>query len=83
MSKAIEQGIPKLSIEKAAAKRQAKIDSAEEVIVGVNKYQSNTQDDFEVLEIDNTKVRDLQIQKLKALKKDRDNKKVEECLKRY
>ena len=65
MSKAIEQGIPKLSIEKAAAKRQAKIDSAEEVIVGVNKYQSNTQDDFEVLEIDNTKVRDLQIQKLK------------------
>ncbi len=82
MSKAIEQGIPKLSIEKAAAKRQAKIDSAEEVIVGVNKYQSNTQDDFEVLEIDNTKVRDLQIQKLKALKKDRDNKKVQECLKR-
>ena len=81
MSKAIEQGIPKLSIEKAAAKRQAKIDSAEEVIVGVNKYQSNTQDEFEVLEIDNTKVRDLQIQKLKALKKDRDNKKVEACLK--
>ena len=81
MSKAIEQGIPKLSIEKAAAKRQAKIDSAEEVIVGVNKYQSNTQDEFEVLEIDNTKVRDLQVQKLKTLKKDRDNKKVEACLK--
>ena len=80
MSKAIEQGIPKLSIESWVAKRQAKIDSAEEVIVGVNKYQSNTQDEFEVLEIDNTKVRDLQVQKLKTLKKNRDNKKVEERL---
>ena len=66
---AIEKGIPKLNIEKAAAKRQAEIDSGKEVIVGVNKYKSDKEDPFEVLEIDNNAVREKQIERLNLLKK--------------
>ncbi|TNE35669.1 methylmalonyl-CoA mutase [bacterium] len=76
MSIAIETGMPKLRIEEAAAKKQARIDSGEEVIVGVNKYKTTEAYDFDILEIDNMSVRDSQIQSLNKLKKERNNKKV-------
>ena len=81
MTKAIAAGIPKLRIEEAAAKKQARIDSGEEVIVGVNKYKVNSEDqDVDVLEIDNSKVRAEQIEKLQTLKKNRDENKVKDAL---
>jgi len=72
MAKAIEKGIPKLRIEEAAAKKQAKIDNGEEVIVGVNKYQIQNQEEFEHLEVDNNVVREKQIARLKKTKSERD-----------
>ncbi len=72
MAKAIETGIPKMKIEEAAAKRQAKIDSQEETIVGVNKYRLEKEDPIEILEIDNTAVRENQINRLSELKANRD-----------
>jgi len=80
MSKAIEKGIPKLNIEKAAAFRQANIDTGKEVIVGVNKYKSDVEDEVELLEIDNAAVRKYQIKRLEQLKRDRNSKKVQQCL---
>lgn len=80
MANAIEKGIPKLRIEKAAALKQAKIDSGEEVIVGVNKYVNEKEDHVDVLEIDNEKVRSLQVKQLDKIKKTRDNEKVQEAL---
>jgi methylmalonyl-CoA mutase len=80
MSQAIEEGIPKFNIEKAAAAKQARIDRGEDVIVGVNKYVSDQQDDVEVLNIDNIAVRDKQIERLKELKKTRDQKAVDAIL---
>ncbi len=80
MAKAIELGIPKLKIEEAAAKKQAKIDSGEEVIVGVNKYKLDKEDDVEILEINNSKVRESQIKRLEEIKNSRDNNEVEKCL---
>ena len=62
MAKAIETGIPKMRIEEAAAKKQARIDSNQEIIVGVNRYQNEDKSDFDILEIDNSKVRDSQIE---------------------
>ena len=67
MAKAIETGIPKMRIEEAAAKRQAKIDSREETIVGVNKYRLEKEDPIEILEIDNTAVRESQIEAFKRI----------------
>ena len=66
MAKAIEAGIPKLRIEEAAAKTQARIDSGAQTVVGVNKYRSDVENEIEILKVDNTAVRKLQIEKLAA-----------------
>ncbi len=82
MTKAIETGMPKLRIEESAAKRQALIDKGEFVIVGVNKYVIPEEEDekVEVLDIDNTAVREKQIARLKKIKAERDNEKVKKVL---
>ncbi len=80
MVKAIEKGIPKLRIEEAAARRQARIDSGEEIIVGVNKYQTKDESKIELLEIDNTAVRDAQLERLTKLKQEREQSEVESAL---
>ncbi len=81
MTKAIEAGIPKMRIEEAAAEKQAKIDSGNETIVGVNDFQSSlSQPEFEILEIDNSKVREEQVSHLQAIKAQRDNDKVKQSL---
>ena len=71
MTKAVESGLPKLRIEEAAALRQAAIDRGEEVIVGVNKYQLDKEPDVDVLDIDNTLVRESQIERLNAIRASR------------
>ncbi|MBO44457.1 MAG: methylmalonyl-CoA mutase [Rhodospirillaceae bacterium] len=71
MTRAIEAGMPKLRIEEAAARRQARIDRGEEVIVGVNKYQSEEKDSVELLDIDNSSVRLSQIARLEKIRADR------------
>lgn len=80
MAKAIETGIPKMRIEEAAARKQAKIDSGKEVIVGVNKYRLEKEDPIETLEVDNTAVREAQIRRLNELKNNRDNASVQKAL---
>lgn len=80
MRKAIEKGIPKMRIEQSAAKKQAKIDNSEQVIVGVNKYKLKFQDEIKLLEIDNELVCKNQINKIKKLKKNRNNDEVEKIL---
>ncbi len=72
MTKAIEAGMPKLRIEEAAARRQARVDRGEEVIVGVNRYRPEARDSIEILEIDNTRVRDAQLERLGAVRAGRD-----------
>ena len=74
MAKAIETGLPKMRIEEAAARRQAMIDSSAEVIVGVNRYRLEKEDKLDVLEVDNTAVRESQIARLRELKASRDAK---------
>ncbi len=81
MTKAIEKGIPKMRIEEAAAIKQAKIDSNQDVIVGVNKYALDQEDPLHILEVDNDAVRNSQIERLEALKKDRNTSEVTEALK--
>jgi methylmalonyl-CoA mutase len=80
MAKAIESGIPKMRIEEAAARKQAKIDTKEDIIVGVNKYRLAKQDPIDVLEVDNTAVRDAQIKRLNKLKAERDPAAVKKSL---
>ncbi|HWA49727.1 MAG TPA: methylmalonyl-CoA mutase, partial [Dongiaceae bacterium] len=80
MTKAVESGMPKLRIEEAAARRQARVDRGEDVIVGVNKYQSGLKADIDVLDIDNSKVRAQQIARLEKVKRDRDAGKVAAAL---
>ena len=80
MSKAIETGLPKMRIEEAAARRQAKIDSGTETIVGVNKYRLEKEDPIDILEVDNTAVRISQIERLKKLRAERDEPAVRRCL---
>jgi len=80
MSKAIESGLPKMRIEEAAAKKQARIDSGEDVIVGVNNYLTDDQQDFEILEIDNEKVRNGQIDRLNQLRANRNQDDVNDVL---
>ncbi len=80
MAKAIETGVPKLRIEEAAARRQAQIDSGAETIVGVNKYQLEKEAPMDILEVDNTAVREAQIKQLQQLKAARDNTKVRQTL---
>jgi methylmalonyl-CoA mutase len=80
MAKAIEAGIPKLRIEEAAAKTQARIDSGRQSVIGVNKYRLQSESAIDVLKVDNSAVRQLQIDKLARLRHDRDPKAVEEAL---
>ncbi len=80
MAKAIEQGLPKLRIEEAAARKQARIDAGEEKIVGVNIFQVTDNERFEILEVDNTAVREGQIRRLQTLKNNRDEVTVAEAL---
>ncbi len=80
MAKAIEAGIPKLRIEEAAARTQARIDSGKQTVVGVNKFRLEREDDLDVLKVDNTKVRHQQIERLKALRANRDQASVDEKL---
>ena len=80
MTKAIEAGIPKLRIEEAAARKQARIDSSQDIIVGVNKYRLEKEDPLHILDVDNNMVRKQQIERLDHIKATRDNAKVTECL---
>lgn len=80
MTRAIESGIPKMRIEQAAAAKQARIDSGRDVIVGVNKYRVDEKPDFDILEIDNTAVRNEQIERLNRLKAERNAADVEAAL---
>jgi methylmalonyl-CoA mutase len=80
MAKAIETGLPKMRIEEAAARRQAQIDSGKEVIIGVNRYRLEEEEHLEILNIDNTAVRTMQLEKLKKLKDSRDEKEVSKAL---
>lgn len=80
MTKAIEKGLPKLKIEEAAAKKQARIDSNQDVIVGLNKYQLKQEDPLDILEVDNNMVRQQQIERLNQIKAKRDQKAVHTIL---
>ncbi|MGQ2809786.1 methylmalonyl-CoA mutase, partial [Leptospira interrogans] len=80
IAKAIETGIPKMRIEEAAARKQAKIDSGKDVIVGVNRYKAVEEKPLDILDIDNTAVRESQIRRLQELKKNRNNSDVNYAL---
>lgn len=80
MAKAIESGMPKLRIEESAAKKQARIDSGEDVIVGVNKYRVKVEEKVDVLAIDNTAVRNAQIARIQRIKATRDSEAVKKAL---
>lgn len=80
MAKAIETGLPKLRIEEAAARTQARIDSGRQTIVGINKYRLDHEDPIDILEIDNTEVRNEQVARLVELRKDRDEEAVKKAL---
>ena len=80
MAKAIETGLPKMKIEEAAAKKQAQIDSSKEIIIGVNKYRLDQEDAIDILNIDNTVVRQKQMERLASVKANRDEKAVKEAL---
>ena len=80
MAKAIETGLPKMRIEEAAARKQARIDSGRDVIVGVNKYWTSESTNIELLEVDNTVVRQAQIERLAKLKAERNNDNVKAAL---
>jgi methylmalonyl-CoA mutase len=80
MAKAIETGIPKMRIEEAAARKQARIDSHKDTIVGVNKYRLEKEDPIETLEVDNTAVREAQIRRLAELRAGRNNEDVRKSL---
>ncbi|QIE58073.1 methylmalonyl-CoA mutase [Rasiella rasia] len=81
MTKAIEAGIPKLRIEEAAARKQARIDGGQDIIVGVNKYQLEKEDPLQILDVDNQLVRKGQMERLEKIKATRDTAKVSEALK--
>jgi methylmalonyl-CoA mutase len=81
MAKAIETGLPKMRIEEAAARRQARIDAGQEVIVGLNKYRLQYEEPIEILEIDNTAVRQAQVKRLAELRGQRDETKTQAALK--
>jgi methylmalonyl-CoA mutase len=80
MTKAIESGLPKLKIEEAAARKQGRIDAGKDVIIGVNRFQTDEKPDFDILEVDNTTVRKEQIERLEELKRTRNNQAVKESL---
>ena len=80
MAKAIETGIPKMRIEEASARKQARIDSGKDTIVGINKYKLEKEEPIDILEVDNTAVREAQLTRLKKLKQERNNAQVQEAL---
>ena len=80
MAKAIDSGLPKRRIEEAAARKQARIDSGKEVIVGVNRYQSDQESPIDILEVDNAKVRNAQVERLEKLKDARNESQVQQAL---
>lgn len=80
MAKAIETGLPKMRIEEAAARKQARIDSGKDIIVGVNSYQTSEQTQIDILDVDNTKVRQQQIERLKKLRSERNETEVTKAL---
>jgi methylmalonyl-CoA mutase len=80
MAAAIETGIPKMRIEEAAARKQARIDSGKDIIVGVNRYRLEKEDPIDILEVDNTAVRNSQLERLAQVKKERNSQKVESAL---
>ncbi|MBD3616930.1 MAG: methylmalonyl-CoA mutase [Gracilimonas sp.] len=80
MAKAIETGLPKMRIEEAAARKQARIDSGKDTIVGINKYQTDEKSEIDVLEVDNVKVRKSQIERINKMKADRNDKNVQRAL---
>ncbi len=80
MAKAIETGLPKMRIEEAAARKQARIDAHKDVIVGVNKYKLDKEDPIDTLDIDNAAVRESQLIRLKKLRAERDNERVQKSL---
>ncbi len=80
MASAIETGLPKMRIEEAAARKQARIDSGKDIIVGVNRYRREKEDPIDILEVDNTAVRQSQLDRLKILKEERDDHRVHESL---
>ena len=80
MTKAVQSGLPKMRIEEAAARKQARIDSTEEVVVGVNKYQLDKEDPIDLLEVDNTAVREAQIKRLNNIRATRDQAAVDAAL---
>ena len=80
MSKAIEKGIPKMRIEQSATKKQAKIDSKRDIIVGLNDFKVDYDENIQYLEINNKKVKDLQLKRLKEVKENRDDKRVQVSL---
>ncbi len=80
MTKAIEAGIPKLRIEEAAARKQARIDSGQDIIVGVNQYRLEKEDPLHILDVDNQMVRRQQVEQLQEIKASRDAKKVADSL---
>ncbi|MEQ8418843.1 MAG: methylmalonyl-CoA mutase [Arenibacter algicola] len=80
MTKAIDAGIPKLRIEEAAAKKQARIDSGRDIIVGINKYRSKTEDELQILEVDNAEVRKQQLARLELVKANRSENEVQQAL---
>jgi len=80
MAKAIETGIPKMRIEEAAARKQARIDSGKDIIVGVNSFKTDEKTTIEILDVDNTKVREQQLERLRKLKSERDETDVKAAL---
>jgi methylmalonyl-CoA mutase len=82
MTKALEQGLPKMRIEENAAKKQARIDSDKDIIVGVNKYRLHHEEPMQILEVDNETVQKLQLERLKDLKSNRNSEEVAKALKK-
>ncbi len=82
MAKAIESGVPKMRIEEAAARKQAKIDSGKDIIVGVNRFQLDEESEMDILDVDNAAVRLSQIERLKKLRAERNEDKVQTALKK-
>jgi len=80
MAKAIEAGLPKLRIEEASAKTQARIDAGQQAVIGVNKYRPGNETSIDILKVDNSNVRRLQIDKLKRLRQERNQRDVDEAL---
>ncbi|HLL93683.1 MAG TPA: methylmalonyl-CoA mutase [Spirosoma sp.] len=80
MTKAIETGLPKLRIEEAAARKQARIDGGKDIVVGVNRYRATSEQPLETLDIDNASVRESQVKRLERVKSERDNQQVEQAL---